>query len=71
MGGSGVPTLNRNDIHEIEIKIPNNRNEQESIAEILNDIDLELKSLDAKFLKYKDLKKGMMQQLLTGKMRLL
>ena len=71
MGGSGVPTLNRNDIHEIEIKIPNNRNEQESIAEILNDIDLELKSLGAKFLKYKDFKKGMMQQLLTGKMRLL
>lgn len=38
-GGSAVPTLNRNHIHPINIKIPINVNEQKSIANILTALD--------------------------------
>lgn len=67
--GSGVPTLNRNDFHSFRIKIPD-PNEQVAIAEVLTDIDLDMESQQSKLTKLHDLKKGMMQQLLTGKIRL-
>ena len=45
--------------------------EQEAIATILSDMDAEISALEAKLMKYKQIKKGMMQNLLTGKMRLI
>lgn len=45
--------------------------EQTAIAQILNDIDAEIATLDAKVLKSRLIKQGMMQQLLTGKIRLI
>lgn len=44
--------------------------EQQAIAQILSDMDTELESLEQKRDKYKAIKQGMMQELLTGKSRL-
>lgn len=45
-------------------------NEQTAIATILSDMDSELTALEQKLAKSRDLKQGMMQQLLTGRIRL-
>lgn len=68
--GSGVPTLNRNDAHGFSVGIPQNADEQTRIATILSDMDKEISDLEAKLEKAKALKQGMMQNLLTGKIRL-
>jgi type I restriction enzyme S subunit len=44
--------------------------EQEAIAEVLFDMDEEIETLEKKLTKYKQLKQGLMQNLLTGKIRL-
>lgn len=45
-------------------------NEQKAIVEILDDIDTELAALEARRDKTRALKQGMMQELLTGRIRL-
>ncbi len=67
--GSGVPTLNRNDVHIEKILLPPLA-EQEKIAEILSCWDDEIEKLSALIEKKKIQKKALMQQLLTGKHRL-
>jgi type I restriction enzyme S subunit len=69
--GSGVPTLNRNDVHAFEIEIPSTRAEQIAIAEVLTDMDAELAALEQRREKTRGLKQAMMQELITGKTRLL
>ena len=54
----------------IKIPLPNYE-EQIRIAQILSDMDAELVFLEKKLDKYKMLKQGMMQNLLTGKIRLI
>ena len=44
--------------------------EQTAIASILNDMDTEITALEARRDKTRDLKQGMMQELLTGRIRL-
>lgn len=67
--GSGVPTLNRNDVHGLLLACPPNE-EQKKIAEALSDVDELIFSLEELIAKKKNIKKGAMQQLLTGKKRL-
>jgi type I restriction enzyme S subunit len=57
-------------IEKFYIKIPDNYLEQQSIAETLWDIDQELQLMEKKLTKLKQQKQGMMQALLTGKIRL-
>ena len=45
-------------------------NEQAAIAAILSDMDAEIAALKAKLTKARQLKQGMMQELLTGRIRL-
>jgi type I restriction enzyme, S subunit len=68
--GSGVPTLNRNDVHGGEAMIPTDPREQRAIATVLSDMDAEIDALDAKLAKARDIKQDMMQALLTGEVRL-
>ncbi len=68
--GSGVPTLNRNDAHGFHTALPAKRAEQKAIAETLSDMDAEIAALKAKLAKVHQLKQGMMQELLTGRIRL-
>ncbi|MCP6755642.1 restriction endonuclease subunit S, partial [Klebsiella pneumoniae] len=49
---------------------PNTKLEQKAIATILSDMDAELTTLERKLAKIRDIKQGMMQQLLTGRSRL-
>jgi type I restriction enzyme S subunit len=69
--GSGVPTLNRNDVHSFEVLIPPTTAEQTAIAAVLTDMDAELAALDRRLVKTRALKQGMMQELLTGRIRLI
>ena len=45
--------------------------EQTAIAVILSDMDVEIVTLESKLEKYKQIKQGMMQELLTGRIRLI
>jgi type I restriction enzyme S subunit len=67
---SGVPSLNKNTLEQIEIKIPS-FSEQNRIASILSDMEAELESLEQKLEKAKMIKQGMMQELLTGRTRIM
>jgi type I restriction enzyme S subunit len=67
--GSGVPTLDRNDIHDLKCVIPSIE-EQKRIAEVLSDVDCMISSLEKLIAKKKAVKQGAMQELLTGKKRL-
>jgi len=55
---------------KIEIDIPNPE-EQTAIATILSDMDIEIEKLESELTKWRDMKQGMMQTLLTGKIRLI
>ena len=66
---SGVPSLNAKTIEKIEIEYPKPA-EQLAIAEFLEDLDIEIMQVEAKLNKYKNIKSGMMNELLTGKIRL-
>ena len=55
---------------KIEIKVPSTSEEQNEIATILSDMDTEIQVLETKLEKYRKIKLGMMQNLLTGKIRL-
>ncbi len=68
--GSTFTAANSHQIVQFEIAIPKSSNEQLKIASKLSDMDFELASLEAKLEKYKQIKRGMIQQLLTGKIRL-
>ena len=67
---SGVPSLSSKTIESIEVQVPDYR-EQCAIAGALTDIDTEIEALEQKSGKYRQVKQGMMQQLLTGKIRLM
>ncbi|MBX9718683.1 MAG: restriction endonuclease subunit S [Microbacteriaceae bacterium] len=68
--GSGVPTLNRNDVHGFEISLPSDLVEQDAIAAALDAIDAELETLERNVASTFRIKQGMMQELLTGRTRL-
>jgi type I restriction enzyme S subunit len=66
---AGQPHVGHKNIAQLEISLPP-LEEQKAIARILSDMDEEIEVLEAKRNKYQDIKKGMMQELLTGKTRL-
>lgn len=66
---SGVPSLNARTIESIEIACPEPV-EQAAIADVLSDMDAELVALESRRDKAHNLKQAMMQELLTGKTRL-
>ena len=63
--------INLGNISLVKIKIPFSTDEQKAIASVLTSMEKEIESLEAKKDKYISIKKGMMQQLLTGKVRLI
>ncbi|WGZ94368.1 MAG: restriction endonuclease subunit S [Candidatus Thiothrix putei] len=69
-GKSGVPGVNRNDLHAEMVSLPINITEQTAIASALSDMDALLDGLDRLITKKRNLKQAAMQQLLTGKTRL-
>ncbi|MBK4396563.1 restriction endonuclease subunit S [Enterobacter cloacae] len=66
---TGVPQLTAPQVAKYLVNCPSIE-EQTAIATILSDMDAELSILEQKLAKVRDLKQGMMQQLLTGRIRL-
>ncbi|MCF7860894.1 restriction endonuclease subunit S [Candidatus Woesearchaeota archaeon] len=67
---TGVPQLTAPQISKYKLIFPSDPKEQSAIAEVLTDMDLEIEELEKKRDKYLKIKIGMMQQLLTGRIRL-
>ena len=65
-----ISGLSRIDILNKAVPIPPSKAEQEAIATILTDTGAESAALEEKLVKARQLKQGMMQELLTGKTRL-
>jgi type I restriction enzyme S subunit len=54
----------------IQIAVPEDKGEQTAIATVLSDMDAEMAALETKLAKARQIKQGMMQSLLTGRIRL-
>ena len=65
-----VKHLSHGDIEGMEIPLPSPE-EQCAIATILSDMDADIATLEQKLTKARNLKQGMMQELLTGRIRLI
>ncbi|MBM6719277.1 restriction endonuclease subunit S [Bacteroides gallinaceum] len=70
-GATTVKHLSHSDIEQMRLKMPSTSIEQKVIGKILSSMDKGIESLEGKKAKYEQIKQGMMQQLLTGKIRLI
>ena len=68
-GTTSVAAIYTRDLLKMELSLPS-LDDQIRIAQILSDMDSEIEILEKKLEKYKEIKQGMMQELLTGKIRL-
>jgi type I restriction enzyme S subunit len=68
--GSNYPAINSRDVRQLQIPVPK-LEEQAAIATVLSDMDTELTALESRLAKARQIKQGMMQALLTGRIRLL
>ena len=68
--GTHMPRADWGVMRNFQVRLPQ-VSEQLAIAEVLSDMDAELLALEARRDKARDLKQGMMQELLTGRTRLI
>jgi type I restriction enzyme S subunit len=68
--GGAQPNFGPAHLKKVRMLIPLTEEEQMAIAQVLSDMDSEIEELEQKRDKYKQLKIGMMHQLLTGRIRL-
>lgn len=68
--GSTFDSISSDELKVVSFFVPTDENEQTAIATILSDMDSEISDLEEKLSKYRNIKTGMMQTLLTGKIRL-
>jgi type I restriction enzyme S subunit len=66
---SGIPKINRDELAQYTLTLPP-LDEQRAIAAVFTDMDSEINALEARREKTQLLKQGMMQELLTGRTRL-
>ena len=69
--GSTINHLYQKDLVKFDLYVPPTKEEQEAIAGILFDMDSDILRLEKKLSKYQRIKQGMMEELLTGKVRLI
>ena len=69
--GTKVTGISKSNIAKIILHFPINKTEQSAIAQVLSDMDAEIEQLEKKLSKYQLIKQGMMQELLTGRIRLI
>ena len=70
-GGAMKNLVGMDIFRKTSISVPSNSTEQQAIAEILTSMDVEIEHLEQEKEKYIDLKSGVMDDLLTGKIRLI
>ncbi|WP_445370136.1 restriction endonuclease subunit S [Methylomonas sp. HW2-6] len=68
--GATINQITNKSLNSFQIPFPKDEAEQTAIAQILTDMDAEIAELESKLAKARAIKQGMMQQLLTGKIRL-
>lgn len=68
-GDGGRGGLNLQLIRNLEVPAPH-LTEQRAIAQVLTDLDLDIAAVEGRLAKARDIKQGMMQALLTGRIRL-
>ncbi len=68
--GSTINHLYQKDLVKFDLYVPPTTEEQEAITGILFDMDSDIHKLEEKLSKYQKIKQGMMEELLTGKVRL-
>lgn len=68
--GATINQLTNKDLAGFKLMMPTNPEEQKAIAKVLTDMDSEIEALERKLNKYRHIKQGMMEKLLTGKIRL-
>src|SRR5262249_46141658 len=68
--GSSIPYIKKENLVSFEFDSPRDEAEQTAIAAILSDMDAEVAALEEKLAKAHQIKQGMMQELLTGRIRL-
>lgn len=64
------PNVSSYQLETIQIRLPSDKTEQEQIALMLTEMDQDLQGLDRRLSKTRQIKQGMMQELLTGRTRL-
>lgn len=69
-GGSTFLEIGKGQLAAYEVCLPADKAEQTAIATVLSDMDAELAALEQRLAKTRALKQGMMQELLTGRTRL-
>lgn len=69
--GSTINHLYQKDLVKFDLYVPPTKEEQEAIVGILFDMDSDIHKLEEKLSKYQKVKQGMMEELLTGKVRLM
>ncbi|WP_219214757.1 restriction endonuclease subunit S [Variovorax boronicumulans] len=67
--GQTMPNMNTAILASLPLVVPDDRAEQERIADILDGVDAKANLLDEKQTNYQALKRGLMQKLLTGEWR--
>lgn len=68
--GIKVSSISKANVSALIFKYPSSVDEQEAIADVFSDMDSEIEQLEKKLAKYQQIKQGMMQELLTGRIRL-
>lgn len=71
VSAGNTPYIKMDTITEMAINYPKSLSEQTRIAEILSDMDNEIEVLEQQLEKARQMKQGMMQELLTGRVRLI
>lgn len=71
LAGSSINNLTPASIESLAIEVPPTIIEQAAIAEVLVDMDTEIAAIETKLAKARQIKQGMMQELLTGRTRLI
>ncbi|MDM8514995.1 restriction endonuclease subunit S, partial [Desulfobacterales bacterium HSG16] len=71
VSAGNTPYIKMDTLTEMKIAFPSDKKQQTQIAKTLSDMDTEITTLETKLEKYKNIKQGMMQNLLTGKVRLI
>lgn len=69
--GSTFDSVNSDEVRALELQLPDSMEEQQAISKVLTDMDTEITALEARRAKTQALKQAMMQELLTGRTRLL
>ena len=70
--GAGVPTLNRNNVHSVKVRIPKSKTQQQTIVRQLDTLRIETQKLESiyqkKILLLEELKKSILQKAFSGEL---